>query len=416
MTLPDLPLSPALFLFGLLGSCGGARPPAPASPPPVEPEPAEASATAEGAPAEPAPGTASGAPHVALEWSWRGPPLSAALLSEPPPSTVDPGGLSCGFTFDERTRQSTLECAETRGAHVGERRWGFDVRDGRSAAALLREGETLVVARFERTGFGVIVERFHLDRGERRWRRELAGLPVPIGGLAVQAIELAREGERVVVRGWDAGGRWAVALDANDGSVRDATVFEGTGDPRASESPPGAPVLASDLPWRWDGPELSARARLDSPTEVAVETPEGGRCRWVPERNGERSDDDRAHLECLGPDGERTWGFDDASPWPDMEGRALAIEGDVLFVLSFHRAASGASMTAYELTTGAERWTTWLRGLGPIAHSGYVAWAELRIEDGRPVVYGWEASGRYVEVLDPATGASVLSRVVPDGE
>lgn len=147
-------------------------------------------------------------------------------------------------------------------------------------------------------------------------------------------------------------------------------------------------------------------------TEVTIATPDGGRCQWLFERNGPQSDDDRAHLACFGAGGARIWGFDDARPWPDMQGRALAIAGDTLFVLAFHRAATGASITAYQLSTGAERWSRGLEGIGPTAHSGYMAWAELEIREGRPVVFGWEAHGRYVEARDPATGASVFHQRV----
>jgi hypothetical protein len=261
---------------------------------------------------------------------------------------------------------------------------------------------------------GALIERYHLDRGERRWRASVVGRVMPVGGLAIQAVELTREEDRIVVRFLEAGRRWAIALDRETGEVLGERVFEGpSGSDEEAPAPP-AP-LAAVIPWQWDGPDLRARRSMPS-TEVSVTTLDGGRCRWEAEPHGSTSDDDRAHLECLDAGGHRVWGFDDASPFSDMQGRALVIDGELLFVLSFHRMATGASVHAYELATGVERWESWLTGVGPIAHSRYSAWAEMRVNEGRPVVFGWEDGGRYVEVLDRATGATLSNRLLADDE
>lgn len=407
------PLVLSLFVLPLfVWACGGSEAASSGAHPggaagPAE-SPSEARTSEPGSTEAPSPSSPS-TPELPLGWNWQGPPLGPEVLARAPSAMVDPGGLTCAFERDERTQTSTFECLERSGA----RRWGFDLRDDTSAATILRDGETLFVARFSRAGFGMIVERFTLDEGERRWRRALSGLVVPIGGLAVQDVELAHEGETLVVRGWDAGGRWAVALDEATGAVLGQAVFEGAGDPAASASPSAPPPLATAIAWQWDGPELMARGRMES-TEVSVSTPDGGRCQWLPERNGTQSDDDRSHLACLDARGRRIWGFDEASPWPDMQGRALLVAGETLFVLTFHRAATGASMTAYQLSTGVERWSHGLLGIGPTAHSGYMAWAELALLEGRPVVFGWEAHGRYVEALDPQSGVTVFHQRIAE--
>lgn len=93
---------------------------------------------------------------------------------------------------------------------------------------------------------------------------------------------------------------------------------------------------------------------------------------------------------------------------------ALAIDGEVLYVARYSNISSGCILHAFDLRTGGERFATRLRALGPIAHSEYLAAVELRVVRGRPVVYGWESAGRYVEAVDPATGASVYNARVPD--
>lgn len=93
---------------------------------------------------------------------------------------------------------------------------------------------------------------------------------------------------------------------------------------------------------------------------------------------------------------------------------ALAIDGEVLYVARYSNISSGCILHAFDVLSGDERFTTRLRGLGPIAHSEYLAAVELRVVRGWPVVYGWESAGRYVEAVDPATGASVYHALVPE--
>lgn len=52
-------------------------------------------------------------------------------------------------------------------------------------------------------------------------------------------------------------------------------------------------------------------------------------------------------------------------------------------------------------------WKTQLEGVGPIGHSEYLNAVQLRMIDGRPTVFGWESAAKYIESLDPTTGAAV---------
>jgi hypothetical protein len=97
-------------------------------------------------------------------------------------------------------------------------------------------------------------------------------------------------------------------------------------------------------------------------------------------------------------------------------GTPIAVRGDVLYVANFSPAANGCSVTAYDLTTGKKAWEKPLDGIGRIAHFGYrnrVAMAVEKHPDADHfalVIVGWESSGKYVEVLDLATGKQLAHK------
>jgi len=76
---------------------------------------------------------------------------------------------------------------------------------------------------------------------------------------------------------------------------------------------------------------------------------------------------------------------------------------------------SGATLYAFDLATGAQRWATRVRGLGPVSHSKYANHVTLRLEPGEVVVAGDESQGRYLEAFDPETGQMRWNRPAPPG-
>jgi hypothetical protein len=89
---------------------------------------------------------------------------------------------------------------------------------------------------------------------------------------------------------------------------------------------------------------------------------------------------------------------------------ALLIFGDRVFVAYYCAISSGARLFALDLQTGKERFVTQLAALGPIAHSKYSNHVTLKIQDGFIVVFGNEAFGRYIEVVDPGSGKTLSNR------
>lgn len=91
----------------------------------------------------------------------------------------------------------------------------------------------------------------------------------------------------------------------------------------------------------------------------------------------------------------------------------LLIDGSTLYSARHGDISSGCTLHAFDALTGRERWAVNLTGLGPIGHSKYFNVVELRLVGGRPVVFGWEAAGRYIEARDAATGAMVSNQRLP---
>ncbi len=89
----------------------------------------------------------------------------------------------------------------------------------------------------------------------------------------------------------------------------------------------------------------------------------------------------------------------------------LAVKRSRVLVLRYSQIASGASLHALDVDSGAPLWTSALQALGPVGHSQYLNRAQLRVDvtEGRATVYGWELDTRYVEELELSTGNTVLN-------
>ncbi|MCI0701010.1 MAG: hypothetical protein L0241_08000, partial [Planctomycetia bacterium] len=84
--------------------------------------------------------------------------------------------------------------------------------------------------------------------------------------------------------------------------------------------------------------------------------------------------------------------------------------GDALYVAEFDSIASGCKVVAYDLVTGKKAWDRQLEGIGPVSHSKYRNRVAMAVEKHPNanhfalVITGWEAFGRYIEVIDLVTG------------
>lgn len=96
----------------------------------------------------------------------------------------------------------------------------------------------------------------------------------------------------------------------------------------------------------------------------------------------------------------------------DLEHAAcdFRVVGGLLIVARYHRMSTGCSLEAYALAGGAKRWTSHLRGLGPIDHSKYWNRTAVMLQGGLLIVRGEESMGTYTEVVEPATGKTIAHK------
>jgi hypothetical protein len=85
--------------------------------------------------------------------------------------------------------------------------------------------------------------------------------------------------------------------------------------------------------------------------------------------------------------------------------------GDALVVASFDPIATGATLHAFDLATGATRWTGDV-ALEPITHSVYLNDVVLSLRGGRVAMRGKEAAQDYLELFDPRDGSRVFKELV----
>lgn len=102
-----------------------------------------------------------------------------------------------------------------------------------------------------------------------------------------------------------------------------------------------------------------------------------------------------------------------ALPLESLAEADIVIDKDTVFVVHYGVMTSGATVHALELDSGKPRWSTPVRGLGPIAHSKYSNHVVLKIIAGHLVAFGNEAQGRYIEVFDPQTGKMLSTHRLP---
>ena len=86
------------------------------------------------------------------------------------------------------------------------------------------------------------------------------------------------------------------------------------------------------------------------------------------------------------------------------------IRDGILYYPQYCEIANGCTWIAFDLIHGREAWKTRLFGIGAVAHSEYMNRIHCKIVGQRIVVYGDEAAGQYVEILDMKSGRTLANR------
>jgi hypothetical protein len=101
---------------------------------------------------------------------------------------------------------------------------------------------------------------------------------------------------------------------------------------------------------------------------------------------------------------------------PGHSESTFVFHGDLLYFANFSPRANGCAVVAYDLTTGKKTWEKPLAGIGAVSHSKYFNRVAMALEKHPTenhyalVIVGWEGYGRYVEVLDLATGQQLAHK------
>jgi hypothetical protein len=86
------------------------------------------------------------------------------------------------------------------------------------------------------------------------------------------------------------------------------------------------------------------------------------------------------------------------------------IRDGIIYYPQYRETANGCKWVAFDLVRGRELWTTRLFGIGFVSHSEYTNQIYCKTVGQRIVVYGDEAAGQYVEILDMRTGRTIANR------
>lgn len=88
-------------------------------------------------------------------------------------------------------------------------------------------------------------------------------------------------------------------------------------------------------------------------------------------------------------------------------------DGGTFYYALYNYGTSGCTLLAYDLRAGKQLWERRLKGLRPITHEKYrnQVWIEP-LDEATVIVFGNEAYGQYVEIVDRKTGKTVGHKVV----
>lgn len=334
-----------------------------------------------------APGSLPAAPdedRLQPAWRWRHPARGDA---ETPCRFVKggPGGASFHLVLDDDGNKGTVECKSPE----GETLWLAELApQGGDCGVLLAARERVFVARCPCIASGCVLIALDMVSGKRLWRTRLEALG-PVGhSQYLNRVQLSFQPDHgLVVYGNESGGKYIEVVDPATGrSLSNRRVDE----------------RLADIPWSWTAP----RRMKPYPSPISISAADGGRYRFTQSRKPER-----AGVRRLGPGGKLRWKAE--LPF-QFVGDAHLLEHDgTLYVTHYCAIATGTTVYAFDGDTGARLWQTRPWGLGSIGHSKYRNQVELRWMHDHLAVFGKEAAGNYIEVLDPRTGRSLANQSFP---
>jgi hypothetical protein len=100
--------------------------------------------------------------------------------------------------------------------------------------------------------------------------------------------------------------------------------------------------------------------------------------------------------------------------WDEHGQSAFVVCNGIIYRAEYSGISSGCAIIAFDLKAGKELWKATLKGLGPIDHSKYHNRVRMeKVDNTVFAVYGEESAGKYVELVEYATGRTLGHKVFP---
>ncbi len=243
--------------------------------------------------------------------------------------------------------------------------------------------QVVYLAVFDHWGTGCEVVACDLGAGKLLWRTQLKGvkdnpLRGGAGGLRPNKVRLEQVNNEVLaVYGDENDGQYVEIVDMKTGRTVGHKIFPGRQPEPKEEAREEKKIdyqkMAAEARWKWPNPLPNERTM------------------------------------CLFADGKKVW----PSERPPF-GVTLSFVGSncIEYKAFFGRGGTGCRVESYDLKAGKTLWQTQLKGLGGISHREYTNDVRLEpVNDEVFAVYGDEAFGRYIEIVDMKTGKTVGHKV-----
>jgi outer membrane protein assembly factor BamB len=151
------------------------------------------------------------AAHVAFRFAG---PRHPALPSKG--ITVQAGRTTCTFAFERDADRTHFACNDL----AGNRLWGIDLsKQFVAGAALVADSDAVYVATYCAIATGTTLTAYAAATGRELWRTPLFGDGPVSHSKYSNDVSLRREGEHVVVSGWESAGKYVEVVDAKNGAI-----------------------------------------------------------------------------------------------------------------------------------------------------------------------------------------------------
>ncbi len=226
---------------------------------------------------------------------------------------------------------------------------------------------------------------FETKTGRMLWRRQLKALGPQNHSQYANDIRVAAHNGHLAVFGQESNGRYVELRDARSGRLLRHT---------------RVPSWLAGMSWNWKGPP---NKRSWYKGAIRYKPPGAFTYVFTNVRNKGR------FVSALGPRGRQLWKL--KLTGSGFCGNAAMVKRQrTLYVVAYCSISTGATLHAINASKGRRKWSKHLVGIGPVGHSKYFNSVQVELRRGLIVIYGNEASGKYVEARDPANGQLIANR------